>query len=116
LRAGRRRGRRTPGVAAASAGGQGAAVRAGPVFHARELPAVPRLEDAPFRHRGMRRGRLDFPGSLDRGVVAGLVRAVDRLCDLARAATPVRGVLGSAALALLAVLTVLAADRGAADL
>src|SRR5438105_1376849 len=75
-----------PGVAAAPASRQGAAVRAGPFLHAGELPARAGAEEARLRQRRVRGGGLDLPRPVDRRVVARLVRASRPLRALARGA------------------------------
>src|SRR5688572_17384495 len=90
----RRRDRGAPGVAAAPAARQGAGVRAGPLLHARELPADADGAEALPGHRRVRRGGLDLPRPVDRRVVARLVRALLLLRPLARDARQVLGACG----------------------
>src|SRR6267143_3162668 len=73
-----------PSVAAAPAARQGAAVQAGPVLHAGELPARAGAEEARRRQRRVRGGGLDLPRPIDRRVVARLVRGSRLLRPVAR--------------------------------
>src|SRR5438552_2083507 len=79
--------RRPPGLAAASAGGQSAAVRPGSVFHAEQPAAVAHAGEAFLRQRRVRRGRLEIPWPVDRRLVARVVyRASDRRGSACRVA------------------------------
>src|SRR5258706_8394103 len=74
--AGRRRSRRSAGLAAASPGGSGTCLRSGPVLHDGELPARAAAREGIHGLGAVRGGKLALPRALDSRVVAGLVRGL----------------------------------------